>query len=126
VSSVGSEDWRALAVQGGRFATQPEALLGVLRRLGTRCRYALVRNGRGEPVAAGLGVTSEERLGVYAMYTAPQARRSGAARALLQAFAQYARVEALDELYLLVEVDNLPARALYAQCGFHELYPYHY
>jgi GNAT superfamily N-acetyltransferase len=126
VSSARSEAWSALGVNAGRFAAHSDRLLGILRRLGTRCRYVLARDARGEPVGSCLAITSEDRLGIYAMYTAPQARRSGAARDMLHALAQQARAESMRELYLLVEVDNVPARTLYAQCGFQELYRYHY
>jgi ribosomal protein S18 acetylase RimI-like enzyme len=126
VSPSRSEAWNALNLHEGRFAAHSEALLGVLRSLGTRCRYVLARDAHGEPAASCLAITSEDRLGVYNMYTAPHARRSGAARSMLQALAQHARAEQMRELYLMVEIDNVAARALYAQCGFQELYQYHY
>lgn len=60
------------------------------------------------------------------MHTRPELRRRGAARALLHALAQHALREGTEQLYLLVEPDNVPARALYARCGFEDLYHYHY
>jgi ribosomal protein S18 acetylase RimI-like enzyme len=126
VSPTRSDAWSALGLREGRFAADADALLGVLRRLGTRCRYVLARDARGEPAASCLAITSEDRLGIYHMYTAPHARRSGAARSMLQALAKHARAEQMRELYLLVDADNVAARALYAQCGFRELYQYHY
>ena len=126
VSSSGSPAWLELGTQAGRLGTYPAAYHGVLRRLGSRCRFVLARDGKGTPVASCLIVSAEDRLAVHSMVTLPAARRRGAARAMLQALARAARGEATRELYLLVETDNEPARALYTKCGFRELYTYHY
>jgi GNAT superfamily N-acetyltransferase len=126
VAARASDSWRGLAVSASRFAACPEALLGVLSRLGTRCRYALARDAKGEPLACALGISSEDRLGVYAMLTLPVQRRKGASRALLHALAQSALAEGMSELYLLVELENVAARALYQASGFCDVYRYHY
>ena len=43
------------------------------------------------------------------MFTLPQRRRKGAGKGLLRALALSARADAMRELYLLVELDNVAA-----------------
>ncbi len=119
------DTWLELTARASRFAPTHDVLLGFLERLGARCRYVTVFAGS-EPAAVCLGVSSERRLGVYAMLTLPSHRRRGAARAALQALAQSALDDGIRQLYLLVERENAAARGLYAQCGFGDVYGYHY
>lgn len=77
-------------------------------------------HARAEPKLARAGRVCHPR------FSAPALRRRGAARALLHALAESARAEQMRELYLMVELENAPARALYAASGFRELYRYHY
>jgi GNAT superfamily N-acetyltransferase len=128
-ASVGtqpSESWLAHAGRTGRFSDSYEIFTDMLARLGTRCRFVTVRDARGTVTATCLGISSEERLGVYAMLTTPAARRKGAGSASLRALAESALAEGMRELYLLVELTNTPARALYTRAGFTDLYRYHY
>lgn len=126
--------WRALAAATSRFAASTEVLDGFLARLAGRAWFVTAwLDGAGAPAqeqegACGmaLGIRSGRWLGVYAMHTRPDARRRGAGRALLRALAQQALHERIQQLYLLVEHDNAPACALYAQSGFQALYGYHY
>jgi ribosomal protein S18 acetylase RimI-like enzyme len=60
------------------------------------------------------------------MLTVPAARRMGAGSSLLRSLALTALEAQMEELYLLVDADNAPARALYARAGFRDLYRYHY
>jgi len=117
--------WREIALHQSRFATQRETLRDLLRRLGSRVRYVTAYEGE-TPCASCYAIASEDRLGIYGMLTLPAARRRGAARAMLGALDRYAVREEVRDLYLLVEVDNHAARALYKQSGFAELYNYHY
>jgi GNAT superfamily N-acetyltransferase len=124
-TSEATKAWLAIAADGSRFATSPASLLGVLARLGSRCVYVLARDA-GKPVAACLGVSSEEQSGVYLMLTLPSHRRRGAASALLGELARAAIARGHEQLYLLCERDNAPANALYASVGFEHRYDYHY
>lgn len=118
--------WFDAVKRASRFAADLPSFQGFLRRLGTRCRYASVRDAVGNVIACCFGIASEERLGVYAMLTLPEARRQGAGRALLHALAKSAQAESMRELYLLVDMDNAAARALYRSAGFVDTYEYHY
>jgi len=54
------------------------------------------------------------------LYVAADARRSGAARALLDAAVQFARDDGAAGIALETAHDNAPARALYVAAGWHE------
>lgn len=117
--------WRQLAIGHSRFADHEAGFLGFCERLGGRARYALACRA-GEPIGAGLGVLSERWLGIYAMITAPEARRHGAARAVVAALFACARAQGVEQAYLLVEQSNAPALALYAGLGFATVATYRY
>jgi [ribosomal protein S18]-alanine N-acetyltransferase len=51
----------------------------------------------------------------------PAERRNGVGRALLHSIIDEARQQSAHTLFLDVAEDNLPARALYAACGFVEI-----
>ncbi|MGQ3672589.1 GNAT family N-acetyltransferase [Xanthobacter sp. TB0136] len=52
------------------------------------------------------------------LFVAPQARRTGTGRALLEAAARHARTLGAARLSLITAVDNLPGQALYESCGW--------
>ena len=110
----------------GRFSESFKVFEETLTRLGTRSRFATVRDTRGAVTGTCLGIASEDRLGIYNMLTSPAQRRKGIGKALLRALTESATAERMRELYLLVELENQAARALYAQAGFVEQYRYHY
>lgn len=118
--------WWQMVREASRFSESVDVLAALLDRLGTRCRFATRFDGEGRAIATCFGIASERRLGIYGMLTLPEARRSGAAASLLRALSHAAREEQMEELYLLVEADNEPARALYARAGFRDVYRYHY
>jgi ribosomal protein S18 acetylase RimI-like enzyme len=126
VTSSPSAEWLQVNATASRFAGAFAGFLGFVTRLGPRCRFVNVRTKAGEPAAVALGITSGNRLGVYAMLTAPAQRRQGAGRAALHALARSAAEHGQGELYLLVEGANVAARGLYAGCGFRDVYAYHY
>ncbi|WP_210506928.1 GNAT family N-acetyltransferase [Naasia sp. SYSU D00057] len=80
----------------------------------------------GEAVAVGRAVLDDGWAGVFGMATLPGERRTGSARAVLRALADWAAQRGAQGLYLQVEGDNAPARALYARAGFTEAARYSY
>lgn len=126
VATRASDAWLEHAGSTGRFSQSFKVFADTLARLGTRCRFATVRDARGTVTGTCLGIASEDRLGVYNMLTSPAQRRKGIGKALLRALAESAMAERMRELYLLVELENQGARTLYAQAGFVEQYRYHY
>jgi ribosomal protein S18 acetylase RimI-like enzyme len=120
-----TDEWLVVPVERGRYAGARDVFVGLLERLGERAGYALVRSA-GEPVAVGLGVTDGPWLGIFAMSTLPEARRRGAAKAVLRALIAWGAGRGAERAYLQVERDNGAARALYASAGFVPAYDYHY
>jgi ribosomal protein S18 acetylase RimI-like enzyme len=115
-----SDAWFAVAASG-RFAAVADVYRALLTRIGSRAVYALAGTG-----AVGLGVVDPPWMGIFNMFTVPDQRRRGLARAVLQALAAAGRARGATRLYLQVESDNRTARALYASAGFREVYGYHY
>jgi GNAT superfamily N-acetyltransferase len=97
----------------------------LLGRIGPPAAYALLRRD-GEPVAVGRAVAERGWLGVFGMATRPEARRTGAATAILGALARWGVAAGAERAYLQVEAGNDPALALYAGAGFrlHHRYLY--
>ena len=96
--------------QGRRFLADPDALLLVARWDGVPCgfltAYRLQRfdRRRAEVVLYEIGV--EEPF-----------QRRGAGRALVEEAKRWATEVGADELWVMTEEDNAPARALYAAAG---------
>ena len=65
-------------------------------------------------------------MGRYDVSTDPAVRGQGLASRLCAAFLDQARASDARVAYLQVEVDNLPARAIYRRLGFVDAYQYHY
>jgi ribosomal protein S18 acetylase RimI-like enzyme len=71
--------------------------------------------------SAGTQVARDESLYIDALATAPELRRRGAARALLDEAEREARAQGLGAVTLDTTLDNDAARALYASTGYDEI-----
>jgi GNAT superfamily N-acetyltransferase len=80
----------------------------------------------GAAVALGFAVAERGWTGIFGMGTRREARRRGAATAVLHTLARWAVEQDSARLYLQVEEDNAAARALYSRAGFVDAYHYHY
>jgi GNAT superfamily N-acetyltransferase len=113
----GDDDvWRARIRAYGRM----------LGGLGLPTAAAVTGPDPSSPVGLGFAVGDGEWAGIFGMGTRPEARRRGAATAILHGLAQWADEHGHPRLYLQVEEDNPGARALYARAGFTDAYGYHY
>jgi GNAT superfamily N-acetyltransferase len=97
----------------------------LLRHLGPAVATAVLPVDE-TPAAVGLGVLERGWMGVYSMGTRPEARRRGAATAVLHALAEWAQARRAARTYLQVEATNDGARQLYVRAGFETAYRYHY
>ncbi len=120
------EGWFALYCEAER-ARGPAAEVreAILRRIAAPVAFVQARLN-GEPAAVGLGVVKGSWLGVFCMSTRPEARRQGAATAILRTLAIWAGLYGAEEAYLQVKQENSAAQATYARAGFAIEYPYHY
>ena len=79
-----------------------------------------------EVLACGQFAREADLVGLYDVFTAPQARGQGLANALCTALLRMAAAQGAATAYLQVEAKNKPARAVYHRLGFVDGYSYHY
>jgi GNAT superfamily N-acetyltransferase len=125
VASTPDASWVDIEVARGRYAGIAATFLEALSQLGPRAGFATAHVD-GAAVAACLFVHDEDVLVLAAMRTLPEARRRGAARALVHAGATWAADRGADAAMLQVDQGNDPALSLYASEGFVTQYGYHY
>lgn len=87
--------------------------------------FALARVD-GAPASVGLGVLSDDLLGIYLMRTTPWGRRQGLARKVLETLVHWGATHEAKTAYLQVEEKNIAAVTLYTGAGFAPLYRYRY
>ncbi|GAA3747739.1 GNAT superfamily N-acetyltransferase [Spinactinospora alkalitolerans] len=80
----------------------------------------------GSGLARGCAALNGEWVGVYAMFTRPEARGTGLGAAVLDALLRWGHDKGARRGYLLVTEDNAAARALYRRAGFGAVSGYHY
>jgi len=97
----------------------------VLDRIAPPARYASVADGD-RTIAVGMSVREREWLGIFSMATLPEARRRGAARAILHALASTGLREGASRAYLQTDIGNTVSHALYEGIWFETAYRYHY
>jgi GNAT superfamily N-acetyltransferase len=87
---------------------------------------AIRRKADGALLACGQFAREADLVGLYDIFTAPDARGLGLARRLCARLLALAHGEGARAAYLQVEADNSPARAVYTRLGFADGYAYHY
>ena len=87
---------------------------------------ALRRLDDGAILACGQAAVEAELVGLYDVFTHPQARGQGLARQLCTSLLARARLAGARVAYLQVEADNHAARSIYHRLGFADAYAYHY
>ncbi len=114
----------ALVIEGSRLPADGRDRLDILSRMmEPLCVTALAGD---EAVACGLGIRHEGWIGINLMRTAAAHRRRGHAQRVLAAIAHGAEAQGVANIYLAVERENAPARALYAKGGFRDAFGYRY
>jgi N-acetylglutamate synthase len=101
---------------------QRAALFGRLRR---PHRFGLA-SVNGVPAAAGLVVVDGPFAGIFSMRTQVPFRAQGLGRRVFRSLVAWAAACGADTVYLQVEDDNLPARALYGRFAPRRAYGYWY
>jgi GNAT superfamily N-acetyltransferase len=87
---------------------------------------AFVLRHEGTLAACGQVALEGELVGLYDVFTAPPFRGRGFARGLCRQLLAHAATAGARTAYLQVDADNQPARAVYGQLGFADVYAYHY
>jgi ribosomal protein S18 acetylase RimI-like enzyme len=88
--------------------------------------WVLRRPDDGQVLACGQSAAEADLVGLYDVFTHPQARRQGLARRLCSRLLAQAHAAGARVAYLQVDADNDPARAIYRHLGFADAYAYHY
>ncbi len=86
-------------------------------------RFAVVRGPRG-PVALGLAVLGDRRVGLFDLLTAPEERGRGLGSGVVERLIDWGRGAGADTAWLQVMDDNVRALDLYGRRGFVTAYPY--
>jgi ribosomal protein S18 acetylase RimI-like enzyme len=81
---------------------------------------------QGEVLACGQYALEGDLVGLYDVFTSPEARGRGCATRLCRHMLVHARARGARHAYLQVEGDNGPARTVYHRLGFADAYAYHY
>jgi GNAT superfamily N-acetyltransferase len=119
------EGWLATLLEVNPRGDAGTLRRSVLDRIALPVVYAAVlRDNR--VMAVGMGVAERGWLGVFSMDTLPEARRQGAATAILHSLAAWGAGQGATRAYLQVERENEPAHLLYEGVGFETAYGYHY
>ena len=87
--------------------------------------FMTLKHGR-QTVAVGLGVCDGQTIGLFDIVTSPQDRRQGFGAALVASLLTWAKSKGAEQATLQVVRENQPARALYENFGFSEVYTYWY
>ncbi|HEY7282797.1 MAG TPA: GNAT family N-acetyltransferase [Actinomycetota bacterium] len=99
--------------------------VAVLDRIAPPVRYASAADGE-RTIAVGMSVRERGWLGIFSMATLPEARRRGAATAILHALAQDGLRGGAARSYLQTDIGNAASHAVYEAIGFATAYRYHY
>lgn len=115
-------DWLHVYLSG-LSADRRDVAPSILERLPRACYVSEWRAGH--VVASGLTIVDGKVASVQCMATLPQARRSGAATAVLAAIEHHAAAAGARHLYLQTDAGNSAAQALYRRAGYDILGHYH-
>jgi ribosomal protein S18 acetylase RimI-like enzyme len=125
VSDSYSDDWVDVYLTcNPARADHRDVLRALLREPGGQRLFAtVVRDG--QPVGAGLILTTRGAAGLYNVATHPDFRGQGIGRAISQTMVAIA-AERVPLMFLQVEADNQPALRIYSGLGFATAFEYHY
>ncbi len=126
VAAAGPADY-ATAVGALRGSSAPQIAAHAQRLLQSPVPYTgLLWRRAGEVVACGQFAREGDLVGLYDIFTAPQARGAGLARSLCAALLAAAKGQGARSAYLQVDGANAAAQAVYRRLGFGVGYHYHY
>ncbi|MDH4391268.1 MAG: GNAT family N-acetyltransferase [Aquabacterium sp.] len=85
-----------------------------------------LQDADGQVLACGQSAAEADLVGLYDVFTHPQARGRSLSRLLCSRLLAQARAAGARVAYLQVDADNHAARAVYHRLGFADAYAYHY
>jgi len=139
IHPVGAADWerlrdarlRALADAPHAFASTLESERAFADEVWQQratpreasCAFAVEKDGRFDAIVSGFIADDPDAVHLVAMWVAPELRRSGVGRRLVDAIVDWARMCGARRVCLCVESGNVDARRLYERCGFRRAHP---
>jgi N-acetylglutamate synthase len=124
VAAAPSADWMGVYL-AGTSEDRRTAAPAILARVPDVRGFILLRRN-GIPVATALGVITDDVLIVECVMTALEARRAGAAHAVMRGVETWGTRKGARLTALQAVTTNAPAQALYAGLGYNELGRQHY
>jgi ribosomal protein S18 acetylase RimI-like enzyme len=125
VNDVPDAAWLQLLMKAHAADADPTPEWRLIQRVDQPSAYVTAFVS-GRPAAVGRAVADTGWTGVFDMATMPDARRRGAARAVLATLAGWAVSQRCSHMYLQVQRTNPGALGLYRRAGFEECCTYHY
>lgn len=122
IAQAFDEGWLAVYLSG-LSADRRDAAPGILGRLPPAAYVSFWRDGR--VIASGLTIIDGDLASVQCMATLSEARRTGAASAVLAAIEHHAAAAGARYLYLQTDAGNIAARELYRRAGYDIVGHYH-
>jgi ribosomal protein S18 acetylase RimI-like enzyme len=126
VRQMGLDEWLVLRAEFGQKPIEKIRYLKTILEIMVPEKVLVGCFVGDRAVACGMAVIEEEMLGYFSIYTHPDQRRKGYARAVMGALTGWGVVRGASFGYLQVEGDNDPALALYRGMGFETCYRYVY
>ena len=97
----------------------------ILQSIAGECGFAALKVGE-QAVACGLAVVERELVGLFDIFTHPDARNAGHGASIVKGLLAWAASRGAKRAYLQMVQDNSAATALYDSLGFSEIYRYWY
>lgn len=107
------------------LTANPDRIAEMMRTTDRRW-FASVTAESGMPAGCGLAIRAQGSVGIFAMMTAPEARRLGIGRAVLRALLGAAHADGAEVAFLQVMTTNTAAQTLYRSLGFRGVEHYEY
>lgn len=126
IKSEVSDEWLdAVAAFSDFTSAKRDGLAAKLPLIAVPAAFIIARLDN-QPIATVMAVAYDGRMGILDLAVAPEFRRRGLARQIIDAAVGWGIDNFARPIWLQVVADNQPAEALYKSMGFRQIYSYHY
>ncbi|MGB1285591.1 MAG: GNAT family N-acetyltransferase [Aggregatilineales bacterium] len=107
-------------------ADHQQTLQKMLTCIEPECCFLSLYDRQENCIGVALGVIEDDTAGIFDVVVDSQQRKQGYGRQLMQHLLAWSKNQGAEQVYLQVTATNTPARALYQQIGFEDIYQYWY